>query len=209
MASHSSSPRRDQPGDEPGGPAQPGSPGPSAVGTQRRLRALAARSWSPRAIEKETGVPAWLIQRELDGHDDLAPNLAEAVSAVYDRLWDRRPPAETHADREAGAAVAARAAASGWAPPLAWDDDQIDLPDGTPGPGWRPFRGTYRAADLVEDAEFVREYGGYRDANTGQVAMRLGVRRDRLDQAYLRVRRYAARAAGRDAAQSEPEAEAG
>jgi hypothetical protein len=208
MASHSGELRHGRPGGELADPSQPGTSRPSAVGTQRRLRALAARSWSPRAIEQETGIPAWLVKRELDGYDDLVPNLADAVAAAYDRLWDRDPPAITRADREAGAAVAARAAARGWAPPMAWDDDQIDLPDGRPGQGWRPFRDTYRSADLVEDAEFVREHGGYQDATTTEVAVRLGVRRDRLDQAYHRVRRYAARAAAdRSAAKAEPEPE--
>jgi hypothetical protein len=192
------------------GPGLPERPAPSAIGAQRRLRALAARSWSPEAIEKETGIPAQFIRRELDGHDDLAPNLAGAVAAAYDRLWDRDPPTVTWADRETAAATAARAARSGWAPPMAWDDDRIDVPGARPERGWRPGRGiNRRAADLVEDAEFVREHGGYRDASTVQVAMRLGIRRDRLDQAYIRARRYAARAAGRTAAEAEPEAEAG
>ncbi|MGH3408235.1 MAG: hypothetical protein ACRDRJ_37905, partial [Streptosporangiaceae bacterium] len=90
------------------------------MGTRRRLRALAARSWSTRALEKETGIPAQVIRRELDGHDDLAPNLLAAVAAAYDRLWDRRPPAETAADRQAAEKAAAHAVHQGWAPPLAW-----------------------------------------------------------------------------------------
>lgn len=201
---------RDRPESRPAGPGVPEKPVPSAIGAQRRLRALAARSWSPEAIERETGIPAQFIRRELDGHDDLAPNLADVVAEAYDRLWDRDPPTATSADREAAAATAARAAHRGWAPPLAWDDDRIDLPGGRPERGWRPGRGIYRhAADLVADAEFVREYGGYRDASPAQVAMRLGIHRDRLDQAYIRARRYAARAAGRAAAEAEPEAEAG
>ena len=210
MTSPSAGPRQKRPEGQSSVSGQPGANSLSAVGAQRRLRALAARSWSPRAIEKETGIPAWLIKRELDGHDDLAPNLAGAVAAAYDRLWDRRPPALTRADREAASATAARAARRGWAPPMAWDDDQIDLPDGRPARDWRRHRGSYRAADLVEDAEFVRKHGGYRDASTTQVAMRLGIRRDRLDQAYTRARRYAARsAADQSAARAEPEAEAG
>jgi hypothetical protein len=210
MTPPAANPRRNQSGDRSAGSGPSASPGPSAVGTRRRLRALAARSWSPQAIEKETGIPAQLIRRDLDGYDDLAPNLAGAVAAAYDRLWDRVPPTATRADREAAAAIADRAARSGWAPPLAWDDDQIDLPGARPEQGWRPRRRTSRrAADLVEDAEFVREHGGYRDASTAQVAMRLGVRRDRLDQAYSRARRYAARAAGRAGADADREAEAG
>jgi hypothetical protein len=171
MARPGASPRRDQPGDRSAGSGPSESPGPSAVGTRRRLRALAARSWSPQAIEKETGIPAQLIRRDLDGYDDLAPNLAGAVAAAYDRLWDRVPPTATRADREAAAAIADRAARSGWAPPLAWDDDQIDLPGARPEQGWRPRRrSSRRAAGLVEDAEFVREHGGYRDASTAQVS---------------------------------------
>jgi hypothetical protein len=210
MKSFATGPRQGRSGEQPAAPSQSGNPGPTVVGTQRRLRALAARSWSPQAIEQETGIPAQLIRRELDGRGDLAPNLAGAVAAAYDRLWDRQPPAVTRADRDAAAEITARAVRGGWAPPMAWDDDLIDLPAARPEPGWRR-RGTYRrSADLVEDAEFIREHGGYRDANLSQVAMRMGVRRDRLDQAYRRARRYAAGAsAGRDAGRSEPEAEAG
>jgi hypothetical protein len=209
----SSAPRR-RPGPSGGGFASSGqsaSLGPSAEGTCRRLRALVARSWSPRALEKETGIPAQVIRRELDGHDDLAPNLPTAVAAAYDRLWDQRPPAETAAERHDAEAAAAHAARKGWAPPMAWDDDLIDLPDAQPAAGWRRGWSTQRrAVDLVEDVEFLRDRGGYRDAGRNLIAARLGVTRDRIDTAYLRARRYAARdAASREAREAEPEAEAG
>jgi hypothetical protein len=181
--------------------------GPSTVGTRRRLRALAARSWSPRALEKETGIPAEVIKRELDGYDDLAANLMPAVAAVYDRLWDLRPPAETAADRRDAQATAAFAARQGWAPPLAWDDDLIDLPGAQPASGWRrKMTSQWRAGELVEDVEFLRDRGGYRDAGMELIATRLGINRNRIDKAYERARRYAARDAARSA---EPEAEAG
>lgn len=68
-----------------------------------------------------------------------------------------------------------RAASRGWAPPQAWDDAQIDEPDGRPSRDWKPRkRTTRRAVDIVEDAQFVRDYGGYREANFTQIAMRLG-----------------------------------
>jgi hypothetical protein len=74
-------------------------------------------------------------------------------------------------------------------------------------PGLEPRkRTTRRAVDVVEDAQFVRDHGGYRDADITQIAMRLGVSRDQLDQAYSRARRYAGRNATADA---EAEAEAG
>lgn len=129
------------------------------------------------------------------------------MAAAYDRLWDQRPPAKTAADRQDADAAARHAAAMGWAPPLAWDDDLIDLPDAQPEPGWRRGSSTQRrAVDLAEDAEFVRARGGYRDASLELIAMRLGVTSNHLDVACRRARRYAARRAGRE---TEPEAEAG
>ena len=65
--------------------------------------------------------------------------------------------------------------------------------DGRPADGWKRGKGTARrAADLVEDAEFVRETGGYRHAPVGEVAMRLGVTRTALEKALERTRGRAA-----------------
>jgi hypothetical protein len=38
----------------------------------------------------------------------------------------------------------------------------------------------HRSADLAEDARFLREHGGYRRAGIREVALRLGVSRERL-----------------------------
>jgi hypothetical protein len=152
-----------------------------------------------------------LIRREIDGHEDLVPGIDTTVAAAYDRLWDRDPPSGTRLEREAARTAAERASRSGWAPPMAWDDDLIDLPAGRPEEGWRPRRKLYqRAVDIVEDAEFVREQGGYRKSGLTEVALRLGIKRDRLDQAYRRARRYSSRdSTSRAGADTDPEAEAG
>jgi hypothetical protein len=179
------------------------------LGARRRLRALAARSWSPQAIERATGLPALVTEaviRSRRGVSRVNPALAGTVAAAYDQLWDRDPPTETAAQREAAEMTRAHAVSRGWAPPLAWDDDQIDLDDGQPAPEWKPGnRTTRRATDLVEDADFVRQNDGYRDASIGQIAMRLGVTGDCLEHAHIRARRYAARIADQG---QEPEAEA-
>jgi hypothetical protein len=179
--------------------------GPSFAGTRRRLRALAARSWSPQAMERATGIPELVLRRGLDGYE-ITPELAQAVASAYDRLWDREPPITSRDEREAARESRSCAVARGWAPPMAWDDDQIDLPDGRPAKGWKPHRTTRRAVDLVEDAEFVRQHDGYRDASIPQVAIRLGVPRNRLEQAYSRARRHAARRAANGEAEVEAEA---
>jgi transcriptional regulator with XRE-family HTH domain len=193
--------------------------GPTPLGVRRRLRALTARSWSPQAIADETGIPAPLISPLLGGiRHDLSPDQRLAIANAYDKIWDHEPPTSTREQREACGLARSLAASRGWAPPQAWDDAQIDQPDGRPSPDWKPRkRTTRRAADIVEDAQFVRDRGGYRDADNTQVAMRLGVSRDQLDQAYCRARRYASRNAivgikaeveplldGRASAQAEP-----
>jgi hypothetical protein len=171
--------------------------GPTTLGVRRRLRALTARSWSPQALAGETGIPAPLINCLLAGiRHDLSPRQRLAIANAYDKIWDRQPPAGTSDQHEACELARSRAASRGWAPPQAWDDAQIDQPDGRPSPDWKPRRRTTRrAVDIVEDAQFVRDHGGYRDANITEIALRLGVSRDQLDQAYCRARRYAGRSA--------------
>jgi hypothetical protein len=181
--------------------------GPTALGVRRRLRALTARSWSPQAIADETGIPAPLISSQLGGNPpNLGADQRLAIANTYDKIWDHDPPAGTRDQREACELARSRAASRGWAPPQAWDDAQIDQPDGRPSPDWKPRKcTTRRAVDIVEDAQFVRDHGGYHDADINQIAMRLGVSRDQLDQAYCRARRYAARSATADAeAEAEP-----
>jgi hypothetical protein len=181
--------------------------GPISVGVRRRLRALTARSWSPQAIADETGIPVPLISSLLAGtRRDLSPGQRLAIADAYDQIWDREPPASTRGQREACELARSRAASWGWAPPQAWDDAQIDQPGGRPPPDWKPRnRTTRRAVDIVEDAQFVRDHGGYCDADNTQIAMRLGVSRDQLDQAYCRARRYAGRNATADIeAEAEP-----
>jgi hypothetical protein len=149
----------------------------------------------------------------MEGYDSLPPDLAGHIAAVYDRIRDRPPPSGTAADRAAAAETAEEAARFGWPPSMAWDDDRIDLPGAGPEPGWCPSPQVHaRSADLVEDAEFVRETSGLRDATVAEVAARLGIGSDRLHQAYLRARRHAARAAVAsrpDARDAGREAEAG
>jgi hypothetical protein len=171
--------------------------GPSAAGTQRRIQALMARAWSPDAIEQASEVPAACIRRALADRASVTPELAGGVARAYDALWAKEPPRASAQERSAADAHQEHAQRNGWAPPLAWDDDEIDLDDARPADGWqRSGRHTIPAAELVEDASWVREQGGYRLASNSEVAMRLGVSRDLLEHAYHRQR---ARGAEREA----------
>jgi hypothetical protein len=175
-------------------------PGPTPCGTRRRLKSLMNRGWSPQAIEAATGIDAESITATVGIQPPADPALDDhLVAGVYDLLWDQPPPAATARDRDLAAAARATAEQHRWPPPMAWDDDVIDLPRGRPAPGWKPTSTTHKAADMAEDLAWIREHGGYRHASFGVAAARLGVKRDALEQA---CRRAAAR-------QAQPEAEAG
>jgi hypothetical protein len=162
---------------------------PTAAGTQRRLQALMARGWSLQAIARAEGLRAPQLARALEDPALITPKLAADVSAAYDRLWNVEPPQQTEAERDLADAAAEAARIRGWAPPLAWDDDQIDQPGAEPEPGWeRSSRTTMRSADLAADAEFVRSAGGYERASFVVIAGRLGVGRARLEKALSRQR---------------------
>ena len=109
---------------------------PTALGVRRRLRALTARSWSPQAIADQTGIPAPLISSQLGGNRrNLSPDQRLAIANAYDKIWKSEPPADTLDQREARESARSLAASRGWAPPQAWDDAQIDQPDGLAIPG--------------------------------------------------------------------------
>jgi hypothetical protein len=163
-------------------------PEPTGWGTQRRLQALASRGWSARAIQAATGIPARRIAGALTGERATSRDLNLRVAAAYNQLWDRQPPRATRREQALGDTARADAERYGWAPPMAWDDDIIDLPDGQPAPGWKPpAYPVRRSAELVEDANWVRAHDGYRLASLSQVAARLGVTQSALTKAEGRA----------------------
>ena len=162
---------------------------PTAAGARRRIQALMARAWGPEAIEQASGTPAATVRKALRRPERCTSEDIGAVVGAYEALWDRQPPQATEQERAAAAAHQRHARIAGFAPPMAWDDDEIDQPGARPAEGWRRTREHKTpAADLVEDAEFVRQTGGYRQASVGAVAMRLGVPRNRLEKALERTR---------------------
>lgn len=107
-----------------------GSPKVSALGSQRRIRALQALGWSKQQIAwrmgyYDNGAISYLMRAET-----MLPKTAAKVAAVYDQLSMVRP--------EGAGANRARtwAARLGYAPPLAWDEGDIDDPAASPR-GWR------------------------------------------------------------------------
>ena len=93
------------------------------VGAVRRVQALMALGWRKADLEAE-GVPSGqLVTRS---RDLINVQGWRQVRDVYDRLSMTPGPSQTTRDR---------AAARGYFPPLAWDDETIDDPRATPERG--------------------------------------------------------------------------
>ena len=179
----------------------PGNRWITATGTARRIQALRAIGWSLQQICVEIGTTPTNSRIKLISSGSarrVTVDMHERVKATYERLWDRTPPVRTPHDKAIMNAATRRAAARGWAPPLAWDDDTIDDPNATPDLGAetpRPQGGAGRPfADVVEDVEDILSWEpyttatelahrlGYRDSSGIQIALRRGERTDLLAQ---------------------------
>lgn len=158
-----------------------------ATGTVRRLQALVAKGWPVARLAGELGMEPTNLAKLMRQNSKVRAGTAAAVRALYDRLWNTPPAQETPVQRKYVAQAARHAAKRGWAPPLAWDDDQIDDPSASPAEGWK--RGRFRPAGdtAAEFAELASR--GY---SRSQAAERMGISRDALDLALVRVRRRAA-----------------
>jgi len=120
---------------------------PDAIGTTRRLQALAALGWAPSELARRTGVNRSTIEHLIKGRVQrtaLATVKVKAVAAIYEQLSMSQGPSQMWRDT---------AAKRGWTPPLAWDDDTIDDPDA------KPDRGEKRHADWGERFLELRELG--------------------------------------------------
>jgi hypothetical protein len=102
-----------------------------ATGTRRRLQALVTLGYPVSALGRRLGKTSSNMFITLE-----SPQVLEAtrrrVAALYDELWNTPPAAVTRHERTSATRAKRHAAARGWLPPLAWDDDTIDDPEATP-----------------------------------------------------------------------------
>jgi transposase len=136
-----------------------------STGLRRRVQALVAIGWSQSRLAKQLGMDQGNMSSFMAA-DQCTVRRALAVRDLYNACWNK--PQEGWDWRSRIAANRSRnyAAARGWVPPLAWDDDSIDDPAAQPDLGFKPkLRDT-----IADDVEFLHGTG----ANREEIAERLG-----------------------------------
>lgn len=143
-----------------------------ATGTRRRLRALAVMGWNSVDIAAKLGITKQCVEQWRKRETAVFTTTHRRIAALYDELSMIPGPSPISRKRAIG---------EGWAPPLAWDDDNIDdptaLPSGIPA-------GRYEACD-IEDVELVAASNDPWET----AAARLGTNRDALERRLHRAGR--------------------
>ena len=103
-----------------------------ATGTRRRIQALAAAGWTLNRIALQLGWSRWKVTGVLHRYERVTAASALQVRELYDRLWDQPCPARNAQERDGIRRAVAHARRMGWAPPMAWDDNDLDDPRARP-----------------------------------------------------------------------------
>ena len=124
------------------------------TGTRRRVQALVALGWSQSQLAERLGKTATNFSRTCTADTPVRVETARAVAALYDRLWDTRPPETGHREKIAASRARRYAAQRGWVPPLAWDGTDIDDPAAHPNAtGYHPERVAAVMAGALVDGD--------------------------------------------------------
>lgn len=141
-----------------------------AVGTIRRLQALVAAGYTPGMLSQQLNIALADTYILFSHCDVMAAATARAVAELFDRL-------EMVPGPSAGARTLGRKL--GWAPPLAWDRDDLDDPIA------RPSLAVDKHASFPERYRELRELGVHDELT---IAQRLGMKVDSLQRQLARYR---------------------
>lgn len=153
----------------------------NGTGARRRLQALARIGFTNRYLGARIGMQPSHLGRLVGSGIGVTAANHRVIAKLYDELWDQDP-VTCGVLYWVAAKTVRNAAARGWAPPAAWDDETIDDPAARPDLG----EGGRRQDAIVEDAEFVAST--MREPTTDKIAERLGVTRSYLEKAHERHR---------------------
>lgn len=124
-----------------------------ATGTRRRIQGLVCLGYSVSHIAERLGWTSANFHGLLAHQGQVTVATAKAVADLYDALSMTPNRASDHRGKIARSRAVRYAAAMGWVPPLAWDEDTIDDPYTEP-----------EDADEVDEIAVGRALGGHRTA---------------------------------------------
>jgi hypothetical protein len=154
-----------------------------ATATRRRLQALVAIGWAKAQLAARLGMTGSNFGKTME-RAQVVIATERAVCALYDELWDTRPPETSHWEKISAARARNYAAARGWALPCEWLDSEIGDPEAVPS-GRRLHDGPPRGPELAAEAVELLGYGLTRE----QAAARLGVARNTVDAVLAQAAR--------------------
>lgn len=103
-----------------------------STGAVRRIQALVALGWSQSKIAARVGILRSNFTDLAQGRTGISVAREKAVRELYAEWSMTLPPQEEWRDKIAANRSRNYAAAHGWQPPLAWDDETIDDPSAVP-----------------------------------------------------------------------------
>ncbi|MEA5454488.1 hypothetical protein SPF06_07120 [Sinomonas sp. JGH33] len=156
-----------------------------ATGTHRRLQALVSIGYSVSRLGEMLGIDRANMAGPIGRHPQVTAATARKAAALYERLWNVPHEPEGHFERISASRARNHAAARGWAPPMAWDDDTIDDPAASPTGTEQTMRTSAHTSELVEDIEHMLTTG----ASPEEVAHRTGRNPRDLDRILYRAGR--------------------
>jgi hypothetical protein len=133
-----------------------------SVGAMRRMQALACLGWGVGSLSAHSGVSAATLEDVRKGN---APRARAATVAIIAQMYEELSMTPGPSER-----AAREARAKGWAPPLLWDDEWLDDPNGrpednTPAPGRVDLPRLLEAiAKGTTDVAMAEEFGVATDA---------------------------------------------
>lgn len=166
-----------------------------ALGTRRRIQALASLGWSLPTVAQLAGLHRATVNRILE-RPTLSPTTAAAIAGVYRELENLRPVPANRAERISVTKTLEWARASRWRPPAAWDD--IDMDD-RPAPMYAREKtivdelaltlvvvdGHILPLNKAETVEAIRRLNE-RGLTDAEIAERLGKKHDAITKARER-----------------------
>lgn len=143
-----------------------------AIGSLRRLQALAALGWPAQEVSRRTGISGQTVYN-IGRQPFILASTAARVAAAYEQLRGKRPSRHTVSAQQISTARN-RAASHRWPPPKYWDEvGAIDDPD------FEPQYGISAAEVIAQEAHWLMTAGGL---SMDQAADRLGKSRSYIDK---------------------------